>query len=129
MARYNSADWERAVAVFDTAGLSVRTYMPLVRAGIRSIRDLADRTEANLLAITNIGPKALDEVTAFLEKQGLHLASQPDGYCIIHHRALGGSTLYFGPFTTVDEARDWLVEHPQVSPYIVHLYRTVDWRR
>jgi hypothetical protein len=54
---------------------------------------------------------------------------EPDGYCIIHHRAAGSSTCTFGPFKTVEAAEEWLTEHPDVSAYLTPLYLTVDWRR
>lgn len=54
-----------------------------------------------------------------------------DGFIIIHHRASGSSSLYFGPFASVEEARAWVLENDAkgVSGYIVPVYKSVDWSR
>jgi hypothetical protein len=51
----------------------------------------------------------------------------PDGYAIIHYRASGSSTCYFGPFDTLEAAQEWL--HENAVGFIVPLYKTVDWGR
>jgi len=53
----------------------------------------------------------------------------PAGYMIVHHRAAGSSSLYFGPFAGKAEIKDWAAAHPDVTGAIVPLYRTVDWSR
>lgn len=48
-------------------------------------------------------------------------------YALAHHRA--GSTMYFGPFDTIEELAEWSTEHPEVRGVVLRLYRTVDWNR
>jgi len=52
---------------------------------------------------------------------------EPSGYMVMHSRMT--DTLYFGPFTTLDEVREWLDHHKDVRAAIIPLYRTVDWNR
>lgn len=57
---------------------------------------------------------------------------EPDGYVIVHHRAAGSSTLYFGPFITQEEAFAWMDDvgdKERVNGMLIPLYLTVDWRR
>jgi len=53
--------------------LSERPRNCLKRAQINSIGELIEKTEDDLLAITNFGQKSLDEVTAKLDERGLSL--------------------------------------------------------
>lgn len=43
--------------------LSVRSYNCLKRAGITTVEDLANKTEADMMKVRNLGKKSLDEVT------------------------------------------------------------------
>jgi DNA-directed RNA polymerase subunit alpha len=54
--------------------LSERPRNCLKRAQINSIGELVERTQAELLAITNFGQKSLDEVIQRLDERGLSLA-------------------------------------------------------
>ncbi|HMC52363.1 MAG TPA: DNA-directed RNA polymerase subunit alpha, partial [Acidimicrobiales bacterium] len=56
--------------------LSERPRNCLKRAQINSIGELAERTEDDLLAITNFGQKSLDEVLQKLDERGLALRSK-----------------------------------------------------
>jgi DNA-directed RNA polymerase subunit alpha len=48
----------------------------LKRAQINSIGELLQKTEDDLLAITNFGQKSLDEVIAKLDERGLSLRTR-----------------------------------------------------
>jgi predicted flap endonuclease-1-like 5' DNA nuclease len=52
------------------AGVSGPALRALSSAGIRSIADLAQWTEADLAALHGMGPKALDVLRAALEASG-----------------------------------------------------------
>jgi hypothetical protein len=52
---------------------------------------------------------------------------EPDGYFIAHHRMT--DCQYFGPFKTVDEAREWSWNHPDVHGNIIPMWLSVDWNR
>jgi DNA-directed RNA polymerase alpha subunit len=54
-------------------GLSERPRNCLARAQIRTIRDLIDKTDADLRSITNFGDSALTEVKERLAQRGLKL--------------------------------------------------------
>jgi DNA-directed RNA polymerase subunit alpha len=56
--------------------LSERPRNCLKRAQINTIGELVDRTQADLLAITNFGQKSLDEVIQRLDERGLALAGE-----------------------------------------------------
>ncbi len=53
--------------------LSERPRNCLKRAQVNSVGELLEKTEDDLLAITNFGQKSLDEVTAKLDERGLSL--------------------------------------------------------
>ncbi|TSC92480.1 MAG: DNA-directed RNA polymerase subunit alpha [Candidatus Berkelbacteria bacterium Licking1014_7] len=53
---------------------TVRTHGCLVKTGIKTLGDLANCTEADLLSIRNFGQKCLDEIKAKLATFGLKLA-------------------------------------------------------
>jgi carbon monoxide dehydrogenase subunit G len=55
--------------------LPVRTFNSLRREGIHTVRDLSARSEADLLAIPNLGPQSVSEIQQKLAEQGLALAS------------------------------------------------------
>jgi DNA-directed RNA polymerase subunit alpha len=56
--------------------LSERPRNCLKRAQVNSIGELLNKTEDDLLAITNFGQKSLDEVTAKLDERGLSLRTK-----------------------------------------------------
>ena len=56
--------------------LSERPRNCLKRAQVNSIGELLEKTEEDLLAITNFGQKSLDEVAAKLDERGLSLATR-----------------------------------------------------
>jgi DNA-directed RNA polymerase subunit alpha len=52
---------------------SVRSYNCLKRAGIHTVAELADKTEAEMMKVRNLGRKSLEEVKLKLAAQGLSL--------------------------------------------------------
>ena len=53
--------------------LSVRSYNCLKRAGIHTAKELANRTEEEMMKVRNLGRKSLEEVVGKLEELGLSL--------------------------------------------------------
>jgi len=58
--------------------LSVRSYNCLKNANIRTIRDLVQRTEAEMLKTKNFGRKSLNEIKEILHSMGLSLGMRLD---------------------------------------------------
>ena len=56
--------------------LSVRSYNCLKRAGINSVQELTDKTEADMMKVRNLGRKSLEEVKFKLEDLGLGLRKE-----------------------------------------------------
>ena len=54
--------------------LSVRSYNCLKRAGINTVQNLTEKTEAEMLKVRNLGRKSFDEVVLKLSSLGLALA-------------------------------------------------------
>ena len=54
--------------------LSVRSFNCLKRAGIATVEDLTNKTEADMMKVRNLGKKSFDEVTAKLHSLGLDFA-------------------------------------------------------
>jgi DNA-directed RNA polymerase subunit alpha len=57
--------------VLEELHLPTRTINALRKAGIKTLGDLADRSEDDLLRIRNLGEKSIREIIALLEKEGL----------------------------------------------------------
>jgi len=58
--------------------LSVRSYNCLKNANIRTIRELVQKTEAEMLKTKNFGRKSLNEIKDILVKMGLALGMKFD---------------------------------------------------
>ena len=58
--------------------LSVRSFNCLKRAGISTVEDLANKTEADMMKVRNLGKKSLDEVVAKLHALGLDFAPEEE---------------------------------------------------
>lgn len=58
--------------------LSVRSFNCLKRAGISTVEDLTNKTEADMMKVRNLGKKSLDEVTNKLHSLGLDFASNEE---------------------------------------------------
>ncbi len=57
-------------------GLSVRSYNCLKRAGINTVQELTDKTEAQMMKVRNLGRKSLEEVKVKLTDLGLSLRNE-----------------------------------------------------
>jgi carbon monoxide dehydrogenase subunit G len=71
-----SADGAPDPATLEALDLPVRAYNSLRRVGIHTVDDLSARTEADLLAIENLGPQSVREIKERLAGIGRHLADQ-----------------------------------------------------
>ena len=71
-----SADGAPGQATIEELQLPVRAYNSLRRVGIHTVDDLSARTEADLLAIENLGPQSVREIKERLAGLGRHLADQ-----------------------------------------------------
>lgn len=60
----------------DLAELSVRSRNSLQKENIRTLGDLVQRTEEQMLQIENFGKKSLKEISDFLEEHGLRFGMQ-----------------------------------------------------
>lgn len=58
--------------------LSVRSYNCLKRANISTVQDLANKTEADMMKVRNLGKKSLDEVINKLHSLDLNFASEEE---------------------------------------------------
>ena len=68
--------------------LSERPRNCLKRAQVNSIGELVEKTEEDLLAITNFGQKSLDEVIQKLDERGLSLRRRVDSVPAVEQRLL-----------------------------------------
>ena len=62
----------------DELELSVRSYNCLKNANIRTIRELVNKTEPEMLRTKNFGRKSLNEIKEILTIMGLSLGMQVD---------------------------------------------------
>ncbi len=58
--------------------LSVRSFNCLKRAGISTVEDLTNKSEAEMMKVRNLGKKSLDEVTNKLHSLGLDFTKEDD---------------------------------------------------
>lgn len=63
-------------SIDDLAELSVRSRNSLQKENIRTLGDLVQRTEEEMLGIENFGKKSLKEISDFLEEHGLRFGMQ-----------------------------------------------------
>lgn len=56
--------------------LSVRSYNCLKRAGINTVQELTEKTEADMIKVRNLGKKSLAEVNSKLDSLGLSLKNE-----------------------------------------------------
>ncbi|HET7425094.1 MAG TPA: DNA-directed RNA polymerase subunit alpha C-terminal domain-containing protein, partial [Gemmatimonadales bacterium] len=56
----------------DDFGLSVRSLNSLKNSNIRTLKDLVEFTEDDLLKVKNVGEKALTEIAELLQREGLN---------------------------------------------------------
>ena len=58
--------------------LSVRSFNCLKRAGISTVEDLTNKSEADMMKVRNLGKKSLDEVIAKLHSLGLNFRQEDE---------------------------------------------------
>ncbi len=57
-------------------GFSTRTFNCLKKAGIRSLADLSDNTEMDLIMIRNLGKRSFEEIIAKMQEYGISLKTE-----------------------------------------------------
>jgi DNA-directed RNA polymerase subunit alpha len=72
--------WEKLGRSVDELELSVRSYNCLKNANIRTIGELVQRTEGDMLKTKNFGRKSLNEIKEMLAQMGLSLGMKLDDY-------------------------------------------------
>ena len=72
--------WDKLNKSVDELELSVRSYNCLKNANIRSIGELVQKTEAEMLKTKNFGRKSLNEIKEILGGMGLSLGMKLDNY-------------------------------------------------
>jgi DNA-directed RNA polymerase subunit alpha len=72
--------YERLAKSVDEMELSVRSYNCLKNANIRSIGELVQKTEAEMLKTKNFGRKSLNEIKEILANMGLSLGMRLDDW-------------------------------------------------
>jgi DNA-directed RNA polymerase subunit alpha len=72
--------WEKLNKSVDEMELSVRSYNCLKNANIRTIGELVQKTEAEMLKTKNFGRKSLNEIKEILSNMGLSLGMKLDNY-------------------------------------------------
>jgi DNA-directed RNA polymerase subunit alpha len=71
----SSARLDRSI---DDLGLSVRSLNSLKNSNIRTLGDLVELSEDDLLKVKNVGEKALNEIAELLQREGLNFGMQFD---------------------------------------------------
>ncbi|MBN2370381.1 MAG: DNA-directed RNA polymerase subunit alpha [Vicinamibacteria bacterium] len=74
------AFWEKLGKSVDELELTVRSYNCLKNANIRTIGDLVQKSESEMLRTKNFGKKSLTEIKAILAQMGLSLGMKLDHY-------------------------------------------------
>jgi len=72
--------YERLAKSVDEMELSVRSYNCLKNANIRTIGELVQKTEVEMLKTKNFGRKSLNEIKEILATMGLSLGMKLDGW-------------------------------------------------
>jgi DNA-directed RNA polymerase subunit alpha len=72
--------WEKLNKSVDEMELSVRSYNCLKNANIRTIGELVQKTEGEMLKTKNFGRKSLNEIKEILATMGLSLGMKLDNY-------------------------------------------------
>jgi DNA-directed RNA polymerase subunit alpha len=63
---------QRLSKLIDDFGLSVRSLNSLKNSNIRTLRDLVEFSEDDLLKVKNVGEKAIQEIAELLQREGLN---------------------------------------------------------
>ena len=72
--------WDKLNKSVDELELSVRSYNCLKNANIRTIGELVQKTENEMLKTKNFGRKSLNEIKEILGTMGLSLGMKLDNY-------------------------------------------------
>src|SRR5204862_6838006 len=72
--------WEKLNKSVDEMELSVRSYNCMKNANIRTIGELVQKTEAEMLKTKNFGRKSLNEIKEILASMGLSLGMKLDNW-------------------------------------------------
>src|SRR5690349_23459696 len=64
---------QRLARPIDDFGLSVRSLNSLKNSNIRTLKDLVEFSEDDLLKVKNVGEKALSEIAELLQREGLNV--------------------------------------------------------
>jgi DNA-directed RNA polymerase subunit alpha len=72
--------WDKLNKSVDEMELSVRSYNCLKNANIRTIGELVQKSEAEMLKTKNFGRKSLNEIKEILAGMGLSLGMKLDNY-------------------------------------------------
>ena len=91
-AAVGSADGVSGPSSIEELQLPVRAYNSLRRVGIHTVDDLSARTEADLLAIENLGPQSVREIKERLAGIGRHLAERAAGARVAEGSADGAGS-------------------------------------
>jgi DNA-directed RNA polymerase subunit alpha len=67
---------ERLGRLIDDFGLSVRSLNSLKNSNIRTLRDLVEFPQEELLKVKNVGEKALQEIAELLQREGLNFSME-----------------------------------------------------
>jgi DNA-directed RNA polymerase subunit alpha len=67
---------QRLSRLIDDFGLSVRSLNSLKNSNIRTLKDLVEFSEEDLLKVKNVGEKALSEIAELLQREGLNFGMQ-----------------------------------------------------
>jgi DNA-directed RNA polymerase subunit alpha len=81
--------WEKLNKSVDEMELSVRSYNCLKNANIRTIGELVQKTEAEMLKTKNFGRKSLNEIKEILGGMGLSLGMKLDNWPAAHGENAG----------------------------------------
>jgi DNA-directed RNA polymerase subunit alpha len=70
----------------DELELSVRSYNCLINSDIKTVKELIQKTEAEILKTRNFGRKSLNEIKEVLGSLGLHLGMSPEEIAVIENQ-------------------------------------------
>ena len=62
---------QKLARLIDDLGLSVRSLNSLKNSNIRTLKDLVEFSEEDLLKVKNVGEKAVSEIAEVLQREGL----------------------------------------------------------
>jgi uncharacterized protein len=90
--------------MLESLNLTVRSYNGLRREGIHTVADLTARTREELLAIDNIGPASVEEISQKLADRGLTLSDSPASSNGVAGSAAGRRPVDESPASAADTA-------------------------